>query len=90
MEKSESKWTEKAIEKRDPFIKDDGWSKTAVVEVGLDEFLSDAKAMSYEIENCRRGVYAGFGDTGEELLVQIVELKETMECVIEEMEAKLA
>ena len=90
MEKSESKWTEKAIEKRDPFIKDDGWSEAAVVEVGLDEFLSDAKAMSYEIENCKRGVYAGFGDTGKDLLAKLVELKETIECVIEEMEAKLA
>ena len=78
------------VEKRDPFIKDDGWSEAAAYDVGLSAFLSEAVGMSYEIENCRRGAYAGFGDTGEDLLVQIVELKETMECVIKEMEAKLA
>jgi len=77
------------MEKRDPFIKNDGWDEGAAVEVGLNEFLSDAKAMSYEIENCRRGSYAGFGDTGEDLLAKLVEWKETMECVIEEMEVKL-
>jgi len=78
------------VEKRDPFIKDDGWNEAAVVEVGLDEFLLDAKAVSYEIETCRRGAYAEFGDTGKDLLEKLVELKGTMECVIEEMEAKLA
>jgi len=80
---------EKAKIEKDPFIKDEGWNQATLYDIGWDEFAGDAKRLFYEIENCQRGSYAEFGDTGEDLLNKLLEMKEAIECLMEEMEAKL-
>ena len=72
--------------RKDPFIRDGDWNRATLSDIGWDEFADDAKRLFHEIESCRRGGYAEFGDTGEDLLNKLLEMKETIECLAEEME----
>jgi len=70
-------------EKRDPFIKDDGWDKDALDDVGLMEFIMDVQRVAYDIRNCQRGAYAV------DLGAKVIAWKEDLEGIIEQMEVKL-
>ena len=52
----------------------DGWNKDALEDVGLMELISEIERLAYEVRNTRRGSYAKFGDTGEELKTYLEEL----------------
>ena len=52
----------------------DGWNKDALEDVGLMELISEIERLAYEVRNARRGSYAKFGDTGEELKTYLEEL----------------
>jgi hypothetical protein len=69
---------------KDAFQKDDGWNEDIIDTIGLRGFLESTAQLDYELKNCRRNSYAQFGDTGEDLMNYLTELKETLESVIEE------
>ena len=69
---------------KDLFQKEDGWDEEALETIGLKGFLEMTRELNYEIQNCKRNSYAQFGDTGEDLINYLIELKETLESVIEE------
>ena len=75
--------------RKDPFIKDDGWDKEALKEVGVLDFLDDVGKFSYEVETCRRGSVAGIGNTGQDVMNQLVAWKEDLDAIIDEMAAGL-
>ena len=52
----------------------DGWNKDALEDVGLMELISEVERLAYELRTARRGSYAQFGDTGEELKTYLEEL----------------
>jgi len=52
----------------------DGWDKDALEDIGLMELISEIERLAYEVRNARRGSYAKFGDTGEELKTYLEEL----------------
>jgi len=67
--------------------KDDGWNEAELQE--LIEWLDDVERVHYEIKNARRGVYAEFGDTDEDLIAKLEEMKENLGFVIEELSYKV-
>lgn len=58
----------------DRYASRDGWDKDALEDIGLMELISEIERLAYEIRNARRGSYAEFGDTGEELKNYLEEL----------------
>lgn len=74
---------------QDPFIDNDGWNKTTLEDIGLIQWLDDVQGFSYEINNARRGSYAIDGDTSEDLLFKLEELKENLESIIDQMHEEL-
>ena len=52
----------------------DGWNKNALEDIGLMELISEIERLAYEVRNARRGSYAKFGETGEELKNYLEEL----------------
>jgi len=56
------------------YTSQDGWDEDALEDVGLMELISEVERLAYEVRNARRGSYAKFGDTGEELKTYLEEL----------------
>ncbi len=75
--------------RKDPFIRGDGWDKEALKEVGVLDFLDDVGKFSYEIETCRRGSVAGIGNTGQDVMNLLMAWKEDLDAIIDKMEAEL-
>lgn len=70
-------------EKAGIFTDDDGWDEGSLANTGLLEVLSFAAKIQYEILNGRRGSYAISGDTAEDLLKDLEELKDMLEATID-------
>jgi len=56
------------------YTSQDGWDEDALEDVGLMELISEVERLAYELRTARRGSYANFGDTGEELKTYLEEL----------------
>lgn len=76
-------------EEEGPFTKRDGWDKGALREVGLIDWLDDVQRIQYEVLNGRRGSYAVSGNTGKDLMNDLVGLYEQLNDVIENMTDEL-
>ena len=63
----------------------DGWNLLTIAETGLLEVLSEASTMDYEIRNAVRGSYGVSGETVEDLKDDLVQLKEKLEEVINQL-----
>jgi hypothetical protein len=61
-------------EEYDRYTSQDGWDEDALEDVGLMELISEVERLAYELRTARRGSYAQFGDTGEELKTYLEEL----------------
>jgi len=68
-------------------IDDDGWDTNDLKEVM--DMCTEFQIVNYELQNCRRGSYAGFGDTPEDLIVHLVRLKGMVEAAIVDVESQL-
>ena len=74
----------------EPYCQDyDGWNYEHLNNTGIFELLDNFRSLDYELKNCRRGSYAGFGDTAEDLIVHLVEMKGEIEEVIMNLEREL-
>ena len=49
----------------------DGWDERALADIGLMDYIKEIEAVAYEILNARRDSYAKFGDTPEELAMEL-------------------
>ena len=56
------------------YTSQDGWDEDALEDIGLMELISEVERLAYELRTARRGSYANFGDTGEELKTYLEEL----------------
>ncbi len=61
------------------------WDKQNLADV-LDVF-EEIVAVNYEIRNCVRGTYAGFGDTGDDMILELQRLHENLGDAIKVLEA---
>jgi hypothetical protein len=66
----------------------DGWDAGDLSDVGLDEVLDRVEMLSYEIKNARRGSYAKFGDTIEDLVEELDSISEQFADVAAGIEAE--
>jgi len=60
-------------------ITDDGWDVNDLEEIGLIDLFDEVEKVIYEIKNARRGSYAGFGDTTDDLVTKLQELSREFE-----------
>ena len=49
----------------------DGWDERALADIGLMDYIKEIEAVAYELRNARRDSYAKFGDTPEELAMEL-------------------
>ena len=49
----------------------DGWDTNALDDIGLMDYIKEVEKVAYELRNARRGSYADFGDTHEELALEL-------------------
>ena len=49
----------------------DGWDANALDDIGLMDYIKEVEKVAYELRNARRGSYADFGDTPEELALEL-------------------
>jgi len=56
------------------FTTEDGWDEKALEDIGLMDLIKEIEKFAYEIRNARRGSYAQFGDTPEELADELIHL----------------
>ena len=68
-------------------IREDGWNVGGLKPLIL--CLEEFKFLHYEILNCTRGSYAGFGDTAKDLLDEIDRLNVRLEAVGMELEKQI-
>jgi hypothetical protein len=67
-------------------IKNDGWNKQQLADTGLAELLEEFVAMQYELTGCRRGSYAISGDTAQDLVDDLYEMRDKLAITINEIE----
>ena len=58
----------------EPFTTSDGWDDRALEDIGLMDLFTEIQKVIYELKNARRGSYARFGDTPEELADELIHL----------------
>ena len=56
----------------------DGWDTQALMDVGVMDSIKEIEAVAYELRNARRDSYAGFGDTAEELAMELIRLGDNL------------
>ena len=56
----------------------DGWDERALDDIGVMDSIKEVEAVAYEIRNARRDSYAGFGDTAEELAMELIRLGDNL------------
>lgn len=71
--------------RKDPFIKDDGWDKEALDGAGVSAFLDDVERFSYEVKSCRRNSVAGIGNTGQDIVNLLEAWREDLDAIIDDM-----
>jgi|TARA_R100000501_G_scaffold15818_1_gene28749 hypothetical protein len=75
-----------------PFTTSDGWDDDQLSETGLIDLFADIQKVIYEIKNARRGSYARFGNTAEDLGEHLIDLGNqlvsTGEDIIEQSETR--
>ena len=49
----------------------DGWDERALEDIGVMDLIKEVEKVAYELRNARRGSYADFGDTPEELAMEL-------------------
>jgi hypothetical protein len=65
----------------------DGWDADRLEDYyGLMSWLEDVERLQYEINSARRGSYGIEGDTMRDLVNTLIELKERLEDMIDDME----
>jgi len=69
------------------FIDEDGWDEDSIANTGLLEVLNRFSKIEYEIKNSPRGVYAVSGDTVQDLVTDLEELKEDLEDAINDLQS---
>ena len=57
-----------------PFTTSDGWDEDQLEDIGLMELFADIQKVIYEVKNARRGSYARFGDTPQDLADELIRL----------------
>jgi hypothetical protein len=67
-------------------IKNDGWDKQQLADTGLTDLLEEFAAMQYELTGCRRGSYAISGDTAQDLVDDLYEMRDKLASIINEIE----
>ena len=67
-------------------IKNDGWDNQQLADTGLTELLEEFAAMQYELTGCRRGSYAISGDTAQDLVDDLYEMRDKLAIIINEIE----
>ena len=67
-------------------IKNDGWNKQQLADTGLVELLEEFVAMQYELAGCRRGSYAISGDTAQDLVDDLYDMRDKLASIINEIE----
>ena len=67
----------------------EGWNQEHLEDAGVLSLLDKFQRLDYELKNCRRNTTAGFGDTAEDLIVYLVELKGKLERVVLNLEVEL-
>lgn len=67
-------------------LTEDGWDWDALEKVGVSEAFDKANRIEYELRNARRGSYADFGTTIEELRMALENLSEEFKYVSEALE----
>ena len=60
------------------FTTEDGWDTQALMDIGVIDNIKEIEAVAYEIRNARRGSYAGFGDTPQELAQELIRLGDNL------------
>ena len=61
-------------EEFEPFTTTDGWDENQLSDIGLIDLFADIQKVIYEVKNARRGSYARFGNTGEDLGEHLIDL----------------
>jgi hypothetical protein len=61
-----------------PFTTSDGWDERQLGDIGLIDLFAEISKVMYEVKNARRGSYARFGDTPQELGQHLIELGERL------------
>ena len=61
-----------------PFTTSDGWDEGQLEDVGLMDLISDIERVAYELRTSRRGSYAKFGDTPQDLGNHLIDLGEAL------------
>ena len=67
-------------------IKNDGWDKQQLADTGLIDLLDEFAAMQYELTRCYRGSYAISGDTAQDLVDDLYEMRDKLASIINEIE----
>ena len=67
----------------------EGWNQEHLEGAGVFSVLDKCQRLDYELKNCRRDTVAGFGDTAEDLIVYLTEMKGKIETVILNLETEL-
>ena len=66
-------------EQFEPFTTSDGWDERQLGDIGLIDLFAEISKVMYEVKNARRGSYARFGDTPEELADELERLGKNLE-----------
>lgn len=66
-------------EEFEPFTTSDGWDERQLGDIGLIDLFAEISKVMYEVKNARRGSYARFGDTPQELGQHLIELGERLD-----------
>ena len=68
------------------FTTSDGWDERQLDDVGLIDLFGDISKVIYEIKNARRGSYAKFGDTPQDLAYELINLGKRLDQAAKEIE----
>jgi hypothetical protein len=63
----------------------DGWSKQTLEGIGVLDWIQEVEGVAYEIKNARRGSYTIDGDDDRALLQTFVNLKHSLDDIIQNM-----
>ena len=74
------------MDTEDFLIDEDGWNKDHLEDIGMMNFISTVDTIWYDLQNCVRGAHGVSGNTADDLLNDLYELKDLLENVICEVE----
>ena len=67
-------------------IENDGWDKQQLADTGLTYLLAEFAAIQYELTGYCRGSHAISGDTAQDLVDDLYEMRDKLASIINEIE----